>query len=151
MNTSASRGPGGPIPRDEVCRLLDRHFPGAQGEGRPIHIESVAPRTARLRLVPDQQSIRPGGTISGPAMFHLADLAIYVALIATQGETAIPAVTINLNINFLRRPEPVDLVAVATVIRLGRRLAYAEVHMMSEGGGDLVAHATGSYALTPAK
>jgi uncharacterized protein (TIGR00369 family) len=97
------------------------------------------------------QNIRPGGTISGPAMFTLADMAIYVALIATNGASAIPAVTANLNINFLARPEPRNLIAEARVIRLGRRLTYAEVYIAMEGADGLVAHATGTYAMRAAR
>ena len=83
-------------------------------------------------------------------MFTLADYTIYIALIATLGLPAIPAVTSNLNINFLRRPEPVDLLADARIIRLGRRLAYCEVQLYSEGRTELVAHATGSYSIPTA-
>lgn len=82
-------------------------------------------------------------------MFMLADFAIYVALIGTLGESAISSVTSNLNINFLARPEPNDLIAVARVIRIGRRLSYAEVHITADGAADVLAHATGSYAMPP--
>jgi uncharacterized protein (TIGR00369 family) len=141
------RIPAVPLTVEAVARLFDEHFPGMLGPGRSIGIVSVAARTARLRLVPDSQSIRPGGTISGPAMFMLADLAVYVALIATSGASAIAAVTSNLNINFLARPEPKPLIADASIIRLGRRLAYAEVRIAIEGADELVAHATATYAL----
>ena len=83
-------------------------------------------------------------------MFALADLTIYVALIGTLGVPAIAAVTSNLNINFLLRPALADIVADARIIRLGRRLAYAEVQLYSEGNPEMIAHATGSYAI-PAK
>ena len=114
-------------------------------------IESVAECRARVRLGVDPRNLRPGGTVSGPAMFTLADFSIYVALIATLGASAIPAVTSNLSINFLLRPDPVDVVAEARLIRIGRRLAYAEVSLYSVGREDIIAHATGSYALGPGK
>jgi uncharacterized protein (TIGR00369 family) len=98
-------------------------------------------------MSPAPNSIRPGGTISGPAMFALADVAIYASLIANLGAPAMAAVTANLNINFLLRPDPVDLLADGTLIRVGRRLAYADVRILSAGRPDIVAHATGSYAL----
>ena len=132
---------------DEVTALIDENFPQIHAGGRSIYIESVAERQARVRLQFSQRLARPGGTISGPAMFTLADFSIYAALLATLGATAIPAVTTNLNITFLRRPEPRDLVAKTRIIRLGRRLAYAEVELVSDGDADVVAHATGSYAL----
>ena len=132
---------------EDVTNLIDAAFPGIHKHGRQIHIESVADRSARLRLTPGESSIRPGGTISGPAMFTLADMAIYVALIGTLGASAIAAVTSNLNINFLLRPDVADVVADARIMRLGRRLAYADVQLTSAGRPELIAHATGTYAL----
>jgi uncharacterized protein (TIGR00369 family) len=135
---------------EAVIRLIDDTFPEIHAAGRRIEIESVAAGRARLRLALDARNLRPGGTVSGPAMFTLADFAIYVALIATLGEPAVAAVTSNLNITFLLKPEPADVIAEARLIRIGRRLAYAEVALTSEGHDALIAHATGSYAL-PAK
>ena len=136
-----------PLGVEQVTRLIDEHFPGIHTDGRSIIIESVADGIARCRLKPGERHIRPGGTISGPAMFMIADFAIYVALIATIGAAAIAAVTSNLNINFLLRPEPADIVAEARMLRLGRRLAYAEVQLYSDGRPDMIAHATGTYAI----
>ena len=135
---------------DDVTALIDESFPQIHAGGRVLYIESVAGREARVRLKFNERLARPGGTISGPAMFTLADFSIYVALIATLGAPAIPAVTTNLNITFLRRPEPRDLVAATKIIRLGRRLAYAQVELTSDGDEEVVAHATGSYALPAA-
>ena len=81
-------------------------------------------------------------------MFTLADFSIYAALIATLGAPAIPAVTTNLNITFLATSRPArSRRQVTRIIRLGRRLAYAEVELTSDGEAEVVAHATGSYAL----
>ena len=80
-------------------------------------------------------------------MFMLADFTIYVALIATLGPAAIAAVTSNLNINFLTRPDPADLIGEARIIRLGRRLAYAEVSISADKSRELLAHATSNYVL----
>lgn len=137
----------GPLAVEDVRRLIDTSFPGIHAGGRIVMIEAVGDRTARVRLLVAERNIRPGGTISGPAMFMLADFTIYVALIATLGAPAIPAVTSNLNINFLARPEPVELIGEARVIRIGRRLAYAEVSIVAEGSDKVLAHATGTYAL----
>ena len=114
-------------------------------------IESVADRRARVRLQIDPRNLRPGGTVSGPTLFTIADFTIYVALIATLGPPAITSVTSNLSINFLLRPSPVDVVADAKLLRIGRRLAYAEVSVYSAGRADMIAHATGSYALVAAR
>ena len=105
---------------------------------------------ARARLVFSERMIRPGGTLSGPVQMALADAAMYAAVMASIGQVEM-AVTSNLSINFLEKPAPADLVADATVLRLGRRIAFCEVRLLSpdpEGAESiLVAHVTGSYAL----
>jgi len=111
-------------------------------------VEAVGPMTARLRLNFHDGHLRPGGTISGPSMFSLADLALYVAILAQLGRVGL-AVTTNLNINFLRKPEPRDLIGEARLIKLGKRLAVGEVAIFTEGQGELVAHATGTYSIPP--
>jgi uncharacterized protein (TIGR00369 family) len=95
-----------------------------------------------------KQLLRAGGTISGPAMMALADTAAYFLTLAQAGPVA-SAATANLDIHFLSRPEPVDVLATATLLRLGRRLSVAAVDLRS--GDDLVAHATVTYALPPRK
>ncbi len=132
---------------DQVSRLIDEAFPEIHAGGRRIRIASVATNEAHVHLEFDPSALRPGGTVSGPALFLLADFSIYVALLATLGPNAIQAVTSNLNITFLRRPEPADIEATARLIRIGRRLAYAEVALRSAGAAEVVAHATGTYAL----
>lgn len=134
----------------EVDTLVDLHFPQIHAAGRFIAIEDIGYRSARLRLKANDTIIRPGGTISGPAMFTLADFGIYATLLGEMGEAALQAVTSNLNITFLARPEPRDLIANIEILRLGRRQAVAEVKMRSDGSDVLVAHAIATYAM-PAK
>ena len=130
-----------------VEELIDARFPQIHSGGRNLVVEEVGFRTARVRMKANPRHIRPGGTISGPSMFSLADFSVYVAVIATLGERGIDAVTSNLNINFLAKPEPADMTADVKLIRLGRRLAVGEVELYSEGGSDMVAHAIATYAL----
>ena len=116
---------------------------------------------ARLRLRFSERRLRPGGTISGPTMFELADVALYAAIIAELGVGDDPAraqesraaltVTTSFNINFLRRPPPADLIADAQLMKLGRRLAVGEAWLRSHGEADPVAHATAIYSLPPAQ
>lgn len=148
---STSPQPPIALTTEEVSRLVDEHFPEIHAAGRRMIIESVGPGSARVRLAIDARNLRPGGTISGPTMFLLADFAIYVALLANLGAPAISAVTSNLSITFLLRPEPVDPIAEVRLIRIGRRLAYGEVSLYSVGRDEMIAHATGSYALSAPK
>jgi uncharacterized protein (TIGR00369 family) len=131
----------------EVTAFLDRDFPELQAGGvRTIIVETVGEMTARLRLIHHPRHLRPGGTISGPTMFTLADAGLYVAILAQIGPVGL-AVTINLNINFLRRPEPGDLIGEVRLLKLGKRLAVGEALIHSAASADLVAHATGTYSI----
>lgn len=130
-----------------VTQLVDLHFPQMHAGGKLITIEAIEPSLARLRMRASDRLLRPGGTISGPALFGLADFAFYAALLGMLGESALGAVTSNLNITFLARPEPVDVLAETRLVRIGRRTAYGVIELRSDGSSTLVAHATGSYAL----
>ena len=131
----------------QVEALINSQFPQIHVGGRAMVIEEAGLRRARVRLQKQDRHLRPGGPVSGPTMFTLADFSVYVAIIATLGEAGIEAVTTNLNINFLAKPEPRDLIARVRLLRLGRRLAVGEAQLFSDGAADLVAHAIATYAL----
>ncbi len=132
--------------RAEVEAFLERDFPQIHHGGRSYHVEAVGPLSARLRLAYHERHIRPGGTLSGPAMMALADLALYVAILANIGPVGL-AVTTNLAFNFLRKPGPRDLIAECRLMKLGKRLAMGEVAMRSDGDDEIVCHATGTYSI----
>ena len=132
--------------RDEVEMFLDEVFP-QRNQGRAASVvEEVGPLCARVRLVYDERDLRPGGTISGPAMMGLADLALYVAILANIGPVAL-TVTTNLSFNFLRKPGQRDLIAECRLLKLGKRLAVGEVALRSDGAPEVVCHATGTYSI----
>ncbi|MFI4995070.1 MAG: PaaI family thioesterase [Hyphomicrobiales bacterium] len=131
----------------EIRDFLDRQFPQLQAGGR-YTVEEVRPLEARLRAAYHESQIRPGGTISGPTMMTLADVSLYVAVIASIGPVAL-AVTTNLNINFLRKPGPRDLLSECRLLKLGKRLAVGEVTIFSDGEDEPVAHVTGTYSIPP--
>lgn len=134
----------------EFSDFLAREFPQGFGPGRPHRIEHVSAGTARVRLAAGEEQLRPGGTVSGPAMMALADATIYVAILAAIGPVAL-AVTTNLSINFLRKPDPGDLIADCKLIKLGKRLAVGEVSIHSAGEEELVAHCVATYSIPPAR
>ncbi|MCP5160287.1 MAG: PaaI family thioesterase [Hahellaceae bacterium] len=111
-----------------------------------LTVEKIGAGGARVRVPFNARNVRPGGTLSGPVMMALADAAMYAAILGALGKVEM-AVTSNLNINFLQKPAPADLVADALVMKMGRRLAFCEVRVMSDRHDGLVAHVTGSYAL----
>ncbi|WP_207063216.1 PaaI family thioesterase [Motiliproteus sp. SC1-56] len=127
--------------------FLAEHFP--QGKDYYGRVESIFHHGALLRLSPEDAHLRPGGTVSGPVMMALADVAMYVALLGEIGPVPM-AVTTNLNINFLKRPVPdADLLAEAKLLKLGSRLAVGEVTVTSEGEEMPVAHVTCTYSIPP--
>jgi uncharacterized protein (TIGR00369 family) len=93
--------------------------------------------------------LRPGGTVSGPALMTIADTAMYYLVLGMIGPVAL-ALTTNLNINFLRAPKLADVIAEAEMLKLGKRLAVGQVTIYSEGSEDPVAHATVTYSIPPA-
>jgi acyl-coenzyme A thioesterase PaaI-like protein len=80
----------------------------------------------------------------------LADAAAYCQVLAHLGPVAL-AVTSSLNITFLRKPEPVDQIAEASFLKLGRKLAVVDVRVRSEGRPELVAQAVVTYAIPSAR
>ncbi len=131
---------------DEITALLRAGFENWERTG--VTIERVGHREARLRLRIGGRALRPGGTVSGPAMFMIADTAFYVAVLASVGPEAL-AVTTQMSINFLRKPPAADLIAECRLMKLGRRLAVGEVTVFSDGQDEPVAHATGAYSIPP--
>ncbi|MCV6593276.1 MAG: PaaI family thioesterase [Silicimonas sp.] len=127
----------------EVQDFLATEFPQVADD---FIVEALGPMSARLRMEPGERHLRPGGTISGPTLFTLADCAVYLALIAMVGSEAL-AVTTNASVDFMRKPEAGRaLIADVTLLKLGRALVVGDVHIRSEGGDALVARATMTYS-----
>ena len=132
----------------ELEGFLAAEFPQAFFPGSGLSIEALWDGGCRVRQAFREVSLRPGGTISGPTMMALADFAMYVAVLGGIGPVPL-AVTINLNINFLRKPAQRDLLAEARLLRLGKRLATGEVTIRSDGEEEPVAHVTSTYSIPP--
>lgn len=113
-----------------------------------VTVEALEPGFARLRMPYRDDFVRPGGTITGPALFGLADVALYAAVLSRIGRVEL-AVTTSMTINFLRRPTPGPVIAEARILKLGKRLAYGDVLVFPEGGDEPVAHAGGTYSVPP--
>jgi uncharacterized protein (TIGR00369 family) len=113
-----------------------------------MRAERIGPGSATLRLRFAKNHIRPGGTIAGPVMMALADVTLYAVVLSLLGQAEL-AVTTSLNVNFLKKPKPADLLCHGRILKLGKRLAVGECSLYSEGEDDLVAHVTGTYSLPP--
>jgi uncharacterized protein (TIGR00369 family) len=127
----------------EIAAFLDEVFPGAMER---FVIEDVQPMRARIRMVYNQWQLRPGGTISGPSLMTLADTALWVALLAMIGREPL-SVTSHLDIDFLRKPAPADVIADTTLHKVGKRLAVGDVLMYSDGEDVPCARASVTYAI----
>jgi uncharacterized protein (TIGR00369 family) len=127
----------------DIEALMDKHFPDSR---RLWKITALVEHEVTLRMAFRPDLVRAGGTISGPAMMALADTAAYFVTLAHAGPLPHMA-TANLDIHFLSRPKPVDILATAKLLRLGRRLAISTVEIRSDGSDEIVAHSTVTYAL----
>ncbi|HUY67015.1 MAG TPA: PaaI family thioesterase [Acidimicrobiales bacterium] len=134
-----------PMTVDELQAFLDGAFPNAPP---PYVVEEVAGNSIRMRQTIGPRDSRPGGTVSGPSLMALADCASYLVIIGQIGPVAL-AVTTSLHIDFLRKPELVDVVAEGTLLKLGRQLAVADVALFSAGNDALVAKAQVTYSIPP--
>ena len=131
---------------EEIELLTLEALPFAVDYG--VRVDSLGSGTPTVRAPYQESFLRPGGTISGPVIMGLADYALYVAILTKIGLVEL-AVTTNFNINFLQRPEPGDLLAVANVIKIGKRLAVGEIEVYLDGEESMIAHATSTYSIPP--
>jgi uncharacterized protein (TIGR00369 family) len=140
--------PAPALTAEELEQLLAAEFPEAFNPQSGLSILDVWYGGSRVRQAFAANSLRPGGTISGPTLMMLADVCMYIAILASIGWVPL-AVTTNLNINFLNKPPPGPLIAECNIMKLGTRLAVGDVAIRPEGGKDLVAHATSTYSIPP--
>lgn len=132
--------------REDLNAFLVEAFPQVADE---FEVEHVEPMAIFMRLLVSDRHLRPGGTVSGPSMFALADVSIYLATLAMIGPQAL-AVTTNLSMDFMRKPVAGrDLIAKARLLKLGRTLAVGDVLVYSEGNDDPVARASMTYSIPP--
>jgi acyl-coenzyme A thioesterase PaaI-like protein len=128
--------------KSDIAAFLTADFP--QNKCSVVEV-SNASATVRRRI--GESELRPGGTVSGPVMMEVADLALYVAILGEIGIVPL-TVTTSLNINFLRKPAAdKDIIGVCKLLKLGRSLAVGEVSLYSEGSPVPVAHAVGTYSI----
>lgn len=131
----------------DIEEFVDAHFPQVHMDGRVLSVQSVGSGTVTVRFEPNDRHLRPGGTISGPTLFTICDLAAYYVILAHIGPVAL-AVTTSMNINFMHRAAPGPMTCVAGLLKLGKRLAVADVSVRDEHE-TLVAHATATYSIPP--
>ncbi|MEQ8895460.1 MAG: PaaI family thioesterase [Roseovarius sp.] len=130
----------------EIADYLDEVFPQVDGQ---FTIEELGEMRVRVRLNVSEAHLRPGGTVSGPSVFALADVSVYIAILGMIGPKGM-TVTTNCSIDFMRKPAAnTDLIAECRLLKLGRVLAVGDVLIFSDGGVDPVARASLTYSIPP--
>lgn len=131
---------------EELTVFLAREFPQLADEIGGLDVVETSGDHAVLRLAVGERHLRPGGTVSGPTQFFLADVGAFVAVLAAIGPVAL-AVTTSATINFLQKPAPSDLIATARILKHGKRLVVVDCTIHSEGLPGPVAHAVLTYSI----
>jgi len=131
-----------------LTRFLRDEFPQTADD---FVIEGVEDMAITVRMPVAHRHLRPGGTVSGPSMFALADVSVYLAILAMIGPEAL-AVTTNCAIDFMRKPAAgVDLICACRLLKLGRVLAVGDCLIYSDGQAAPVARASMTYSIPPAR
>jgi acyl-coenzyme A thioesterase PaaI-like protein len=132
--------------KEELSEFLKSEFPQTK-----CTIKELVKRGATVSHKVGIEELRPGGTVSGPVLMAVADVALYVAILGEIGLVAL-AVTTNLSINFLRKPSSEkDIIGRCSLIKVGKGLIVGEVSLYSDGETQPVAHVVGTYSLPPQK
>ncbi len=129
----------------QLQEYLGEIFPETGGRFEILDLDAGRLRV-KMRVGPGD--LRPGGTVSGPTMFLLADCAFYMATLALIGREAL-TVTTNASIDFMRKPSPGDMTAEARILKLGRSLSVGDVLIYSDGVAEPVARAGMTYSIPP--
>ena len=134
------------LDRAALSAFMAREYPQAAHE---MAVERADAAGVVLRLKVGPQHLRPGGTVSGPNIFGLADVAFYLAILSRIGPEAL-TVTTSAAIDFLRKPEAGrDILAEARLLKLGRVLAVGDVLVFSDGAAEPAARASFTYSRSP--
>jgi uncharacterized protein (TIGR00369 family) len=129
---------------EELEQFRATHF--QQSNPLKLRIEQLDDMGMRARMSIGDHHLRPGGTVSGPTLMFFCDAGFYLLVLSQIGPVAM-AVTTNLNINFMRRPAPVDVIGDFRILKLGQRLAVGDVTLFSDGESEAIAHCQMTYAI----
>lgn len=132
---------------EELEAFIEREFAQVHADGRVYSITELGPGFLTLRLDPNERHLRPGGTVSGPALFTLADLAAYYVILAHVGLKGL-TVTTGFHMDFMRKAAPGPIFCTGTILKLGKRLVVVSIAIRDEAE-ELVAHGSCTYSIPP--
>ena len=134
--------------KETLLEYVEMIFPQIRGEFQIDHLDNGL---LIVRLLVHERHLRPGGTVSGPSMFSLADISVYLSVLAVIGPEAL-TMTTNCSLDFMRKPvSEADLLAHCKLLKLGKSLAVGDVLIYSDGMDKPVARATMTYSIPQAK
>ena len=133
-----------PATKEEIAAFMAAEFPQSK-----CVLEAVGNGGATVSHRIGHDELRPGGTVSGPVLMGVADVALYVAILGEIGIVPL-AVTTSLTVNFLRKPSAeARIIGECVLLKVGRSLAVGEVSLYSEGFNEPVAHVVATYSIPP--
>ena len=127
----------------DLENFLEKEFPQVSNN---FKILNTKPNSLSMLMHISDEHLRPGGTVSGPTMFLLADVSFYLATLSIIGPKGL-TVTTNCSINFLRKPNISDLISETRVLKIGKTLSVGDVLIYSNGIKEPVAHASLTYSI----
>ena len=127
----------------DLENFLEKEFPQVSNN---FKILNTKPNSLSMLMHISDEHLRPGGTVSGPTMFLLADVSFYLATLSMIGPKSL-TVTTNCSINFLRKPNISNLVSESRVLKIGKTLSVGDVLIYSKGIKEPVAHASLTYSI----
>ena len=133
---------------DGINALLKEVYPQLNDHYADYYAVDVFAGGCVVRLDATERHLRPGGTVSGPSLFTLADIGGYVCVLSHAGPDAL-SVTTNLNINFMRKAQAGPIDGHCRILKLGKSLMVFDIAMTAGPDGEMVAHATGTYSIPP--
>lgn len=136
--------------REDIFAFLEREFPQSMRNGRGYAINDLDVGVISVTKTISDDNLRPGGTISGPAMMEHVDIVAYMLLLAHHGERARLSVTTGMQISFLNKPKPGNIVCEGRFLKHGRTLSVIDCRLTSEGSQQLIAHAEATYYMNDA-
>lgn len=132
----------------QVNELMDKAYPQLNQGERSYETIDVFPGGCLVRLNADDRHLRPGGTVSGPSLFTLADIGGYACVLSHAGPDAL-SVTVNLNIDFMRKAQAGPIDGHCHILKLGKSLMVFAIDIVAGPDRHTVAHATGTYSIPP--
>lgn len=134
----------------DVNALMDKEFPQLNAGGRHYYATDVFPGGCVVRLEASDKHLRPGNTVSGPALFTLADIGGYACVLSHAGPNSL-SVTVNLNINFMRKAGADAIDGHCRILKLGKTLMVFDIDIVAGPDQQTIAHAVGTYSIPPRK